>query len=246
MMLVKKLIGDRFETANYCLDDEAGLAAFVCALNAESIKAGRVNVAEISFEKEMVNDARQALASQGRALLNSSIAAETQNMALVKAEFPHLSDLEAITLIMLWKNYKSLSPSERASKIAKTSVPWPFPTKSEPIESIRLKTDLDDMGWDGLAKFFSNATIRPVDSYFNFARRRVAGFERGIPTASIKQRIWHLYSFYNPEMVPKMAAILRFYYNYMLAPRDGDGQTPAMRLGLAKGKIYVRDLLAFS
>jgi len=37
MMLVKKLIGDRFKTANYCLDDEAGLAAAVCSLNVEDI-----------------------------------------------------------------------------------------------------------------------------------------------------------------------------------------------------------------
>ncbi len=246
MMLVKKLIGDRFKTANYCLDDEAGLAAAVCALNVEAIKAGRVNVAEVSFKKGMINDDRQALASRGRAMLTNAIAAETQNMALVKADFPHLSDFQAITLILLWKNYRTLSPAERAAKLAKSGVPWPFHTKSEPFKTIRLKTDLDDMGWDGLAKFFSSATIHPVDSYFNLARRRVPAFERGVPTASNDQRIWHAYSFYNPEMVPKMAAILRFYYNYMLVPRDGDGQTPAMRLGLAKGKIYARDLLSYS
>ncbi len=59
MMPVKKLIGDRFKTANYYLDDEAGLAAAVCALNVKAIKAGRVNVAEISFKKGMINDDRQ-------------------------------------------------------------------------------------------------------------------------------------------------------------------------------------------
>ncbi|MBT2131007.1 hypothetical protein [Aliiroseovarius lamellibrachiae] len=245
MMHVKKLIGERFKTANYCLDDEAGLAAAVCALNVENIKAGRVNVAEISFKKGMINDDRQVLAAQGRATLTNSIAAEAQNMALVKSEFPNLSDFQAITLILLWKNYRSLAPAARAAKLAKSGVPWPFHTKSEPYKFIRLKTDLDDMGWDGLAKFFANATIHPVDAYFNLARRRVMGFERGVPTASNDQRIWHAYSYYNPEMVPKMVAILRFYYNYMLVPRDGDGKTPAMRLGLTKGKIYVRDVLSY-
>ncbi|MFC0279169.1 hypothetical protein [Falsigemmobacter intermedius] len=47
-------------------------------------------------------------------------------------------------------------------------------------------------------------------------------------------------------MVPKMAAILRFYYNYMLALPENDHQTPAMRLGLAKGKIYARDLIGYA
>ncbi|TDL86069.1 hypothetical protein [Meridianimarinicoccus aquatilis] len=215
-------------------------------MNVEAIKAGRVNVAEVSFKKGMINDDRQALASQGRATLTNAIAVEAQNMALVKAHFPHLSDFQAITLILLWKNYRRYSPAERAAKFAKSGVPWPFHTKSEPYKTIHLKTDLDDMGWDGLAKFFANATIHPVDAYFNMARRRVPAFERGIPTASNEQRIWHAYSFYNPEMVPKMVAILRFYYNYMLVPVDGDGQNPAMRLGLAKGKIYVRDLLSYS
>jgi len=246
MMLVKKLVGRRFRTANYCLDDEAGLAAAVCSLNVEEIKAGRVNVAEISFKKGMTNDDRQALASQGRATLTNAIAAEAENMAAVKADFPHLSDFQAITLILLWKNYRELSPTDRAKALATKGVPWPFHTKSEPYKFIRLKTDLDDMGWDGLAKFFANATIHPVDAYFNFARRRVPGFERGIPTATNDKRIWHAYSYYNPEMVPKMAAILRFYYNYMLVPKEGDNQTPAMRLGLAKGKVYVRDLLSYS
>lgn len=101
------------------------------------------------------------------------------------------------------------------------------------------------LNWRDLARLYVNASIHPVDAYFNVARRRVAGFERGIPTSSNAQRIWHAYSYYNPEMVPKMAAILRFYYNYMLAG-DKDGKTPAMRLGLAKGKVYPRDLISYS
>lgn len=71
-------------------------------------------------------------------------------MALVKADFPHLSDFQAITLILLWRNYRALPSAERAAQLAKSGVPWPWPfhTKSEPFKTIRLKTDLDDMGWD--------------------------------------------------------------------------------------------------
>jgi hypothetical protein len=61
---------------------------------------------------------------------------------------------------------------------------------------------------------------------------------------SNQQRIWHAYGFYDPEMVPKLVTILRFYHNWML--RGKDGASPAMRIGLAKGLIYPRDLFAFS
>lgn len=245
MMLVKKLIGTGFETANYCLDAEAGLAAAVCALNVDLIKSGKVNVAEITFKKGLPNDDRLMLAQNGREMLEYALAVEAQNVMLVKQDFPNLSDFQAITLIMIWKYYRKMSASDRAKDLATSGVPWPFHTKAEPLKTIRLKTDLDDMGWDGLARFFADASIHPVDAYFNLARRRVAGFERGLPTAANSQRIWHAYSYYNPEMVPKMAAILRFYYNYMLALPERDHQTPAMRLGLAKGKIYPRDLISY-
>lgn len=171
---------------------------------------------------------------------------EAQNAERVKVDFPDLSNFQAITLILLQQNFHKLTPGERAKYLAKTGVRWPFHTKTEPLKTIRLKTDLDDMGWNGLAKFFVRRTIPPVDAYFNFARRRVAGFERGLPTASNNQRIWHAYSYYNPEMVPKMAAILRFYYNYMLALPVNNRETPAISLGLAKGKIYARDLIAYT
>jgi len=48
----------------------------------------------------------------------------------------------------------------------------------------------------------------------------------------------------NPEIVPKLVTILRFYHNWMLRGRDG--ATPAMRIEPAKGRIYPRDLLAYS
>ena len=68
----------------------------------------------------------------------------------------------------------------------------------------------------------------------------MSGFERGLPTASNESRIWYAYAFYRPEMVLKLANILRFYHNYMLP--DKQGRTPAMKIGLARGRVYPRDL----
>lgn len=245
-MLVKKLIGSDFKSANFCLDDEAGLAATVCSLNVDLINSGQVNVAEISFQKGLTNDDKQRLANEGRALFEQAVAAEADNIARVREVYPSLTDMQAITLLMLWKNFREHSATDRAELFAQKGVPWPYHKKPEPMKAIRLKTDRGDMGWDDLARFFASATLHPVDAYFNFARRRIAGFERGIPTAANSERIWHAYSYYSPAQVPKMVDILRFYYNYMLTSVEVDKQTPAMRLGLARGKVYARDLIAFA
>ena len=184
MMMVKKLVGERFKRLHYCLDDEAGLAATVCALNVEMVRSGRVNVAEISFAKGLTNDVRLQFAAEGRQALNTVLTAGAAEIAAIQQEFPHLSDLQAASLTVLRHQFEDLPAKARGERLAREGMPWPFHGKAEPMKTVRMKTDLDDMGWDGLAKFFAGASIHPVDAYFNFARRRVAGFERGMPTTS--------------------------------------------------------------
>lgn len=74
-------------------------------------------------------------------------------------------------------------------------------------------------------------------------RRRLSILERPIATASSGSRIWHGYSAYNPETIVKMLGIFRVFYNYCLAGQDK--KTPAMRLGLAKGKVSLEDIIYF-
>lgn len=44
-------------------------------------------------------------------------------------------------------------------------------------------------------------------------------------------------------MIVKLLGIFRVFYNYRLAGKDG--QTPAMRLGLAKGKVELESIIYF-
>ena len=67
--------------------------------------------------------------------------------------------------------------------------------------------------------------------------------ERPITTASGASRTWYGYSAYNPETIVKMLGIFRVFYNYYLAGQDK--KTPAMRLGLAKGKVSLEDIIYF-
>jgi hypothetical protein len=76
--------------------------------------------------------------------------------------------------------------------------------------------------------------------------------ERPMATPS-SNRTWHGYSSYNPEIVQKLLDIFRVHYNFVKAERTrkaADGsplmpRTPAMRLGLAKGRVRMEDILYF-
>ena len=56
-------------------------------------------------------------------------------------------------------------------------------------------------------------------------------------------RRWFGYGPYKPVMVGKMLDIFRVFYNFVEVGRDK--QTPAMRLGLAKGKITVENIIYY-
>jgi len=55
--------------------------------------------------------------------------------------------------------------------------------------------------------------------------------------------MWYGYSPYNPEIIVKLLTIFRVFYNYCLTGIGGT--TPAMRLGLAKGKVGLEDIIYF-
>jgi len=66
---------------------------------------------------------------------------------------------------------------------------------------------------------------------------------RRISTDSRAGRTWYGYSAYNPETILKILGVFRTFYNYCLSGQDG--KTPAMRLGLAKGKLALEDIIYF-
>lgn len=242
MMLVRKLVGRDFRRCTFVIDAEAGLGNAVAALAANDIRAGRVDVCEVSFEKGMTNDSRLELAVEGNRIREEQKFLILDDISALREQFPYLSEDEAIIYFNLVYRYRSATREQRGIDLRDNGLSWPFHSKGEPMKRIRILTDVRDRSFIHIARLLNRSSIHPVDAYFNFARRRVAGFERGIPTATNNERIWHAYSFYRPEMVPKLATILRFYHNYMLPGEDK--QTPAMRLGLAKGRIYERDLFA--
>lgn len=119
----------------------------------------------------------------------------------------------------------------------------PIPSKSEPEKMVCYLTDLGDYDENHKARLYDKATLHGVDRFFMQVRRRMSLFERPILTSSRARRTWFGYSPYNPVYVHKLLNVFRVFYNYVEVGEDR--QTPAMRLGLARGPIKIEDILYY-
>lgn len=119
----------------------------------------------------------------------------------------------------------------------------PFPSMSEPEKAVCYLTDYGDYDPDHLARLYGKASLHGIDSFFMQVRRRLSILERPIATSSANWRTWYGYSAYNPATIVKLLGIFQVFYNYCLAGKDR--KTSAMRLGLAKGKVGLEDIIYF-
>ena len=120
----------------------------------------------------------------------------------------------------------------------------PFPNMSEPEKAVCYLTNYDDYDTDHAALLYNKASLHAIDCFFMQVRRRLSILERPIGSASNAGRTWNGYSAYNPQTIVKMLGIFRVFYNYCHTGQDK--KTPAMRLGLAKGKISLEDIIYYT
>jgi transposase-like protein len=121
---------------------------------------------------------------------------------------------------------------------------YPFATKSEPEKQVAPITDISKLNETHQANLYKNATLHGIDRFFMQARRRVNIFERPFITGANARRTWYGYSTYDPAVLTKMATLFRLFYNYINNDTK-DKQTPAMRLGLAKGPVAYEKIIYF-
>ena len=96
---------------------------------------------------------------------------------------------------------------------------------------------------DHLASFYNKASLHAIDRVFMQVRRRLSLLERPISSSANLGRRWFGYGPYKPVMVGKLLDIFRVFYNFVEVGRNK--QTPAMRLGLAKGKITIENIIYY-
>lgn len=250
VMMVKKLIGSEYRQLLHCVDGDSGLAKLSASLFAEDVIAGRMHVADVRFTKELGNRKRNKLVQQGDAAFNLDLATYSRLLDVARATYGLDAQITRLVAARLIAEYGAKFADVRGKGLASNGFDWRYHRKEEPEKRIFLLTDRGDLSFGDLAILLTRASMAPVDKYFALARRRIKAFDRGSRPVS-GETTWYVNAFYDPSMIEKVATILRFYYNYMLPESAESGkpkaerQTPAMKIGVAKGKVYVRDVLSF-
>lgn len=224
---LKRLLGG-VEKLRFFLDQDSGMRAACLAAFQPEIAARRADAFYVRIAKEMTIAEKRAAIALSRAAFED---ARKANLGLSDSELEVLLIKERIASM---------------AAIGKWQDRWmlhPFPNMSEPEKAVCYLTDYKDYDADHLARLYNKASMHAIDCFFMQVRRRLSILERPIGSASSTGRTWYGYSAYNPEIIVKMLGIFRVFYNYCLAGQDK--KTPAMRLGLAKGKVSLEDIIYF-
>ena len=133
---------------------------------------------------------------------------------------------------------------QKPIRIPKSPEKWiehPGASMAEPEKMVAAITDVERLDREHQANLYRIATLAPVDRFFMKIRRFSTYFERPFTSGTSKGRTWYGYSAYDPTMYTMIGEIFRVYYNYCSEKKTG--QTPAMRLGLARGPVEVKKIV---
>jgi transposase-like protein len=216
------------EKVRLFLDQDSGMRAAVLGAFAERVTERTADAFYVRINKDMTVDERKHALKVSR-----------ERFRALAEEHPEL-DRQALRLLIIKEALADMSV------IGHWKDRWlthPFPSMSEPEKAVCYLTDYDDYDEDHLAWLYNKASLRAIDAFFMQVRRRLSLLERPIATASNNRRLWHGYSAYNPRSIVKLLEMFRVFYNYVLIGMDK--QTPAMRLGLAKGRVSLEDIIYF-
>jgi hypothetical protein len=225
---LKKLFSG-VEKIRFFMDQESGIRGACIGAFINEIKQEKCDAFYVHINKDLTVDERRKALAESRKRWNKQ-----------KKANPDLSE-SALKLKIIKEQVKKLR------KIGKWQDKWvlhPFPNMSEPEKAVCYLTDMGKYDEDHVAWLYNKASLHSIDRFFMQARRRISLLERPIATPSAAGRKWFGYSPYNPVMVMKMLDIFRVFYDYVEAGKDKD--TPAMRLGLAKGIVSLEDIIYYS
>lgn len=246
VMLVKEKLGDSFRHLNVSVDRDGGLASAYCAVFKDEVKAGRVTIAEVAIDKNLSNQKRTALVAKGLSYretvqqqiarddwvseIPQTIEPDERSMALPDAEMEYL----------ISRKRKHTASDEFQNIAMKSGINYPFHFINEPNKRIIFYTDPLALNSKELAQFVVRAGTHYVDMYHARSRYKIQGFERGLAVPSGGN--YYFKQYYDPVRVMKMADILCFVHNYMNLFTEGKDRSPAMRINIANGYVYDRDL----
>lgn len=216
------------EKLRFFVDQESGLRAAIMGALGPRITARTADAWYVQVLKETTVDVKR------RALKTA-----TERFAAAQLANSTLSEQEVELMLMK----KQMAGAKEFGHWRDRWVEHPFPIMTEPQKRMCWLTDLGDYNEDHAARLYLKATLHSVDRYFMQVRRRLSLAERPIASANNSGRVWNGYAAYRPENLAMVLDIFRVYFNF--CETGGDRKTPAMRLGLAKGRVALEDILYF-
>lgn len=213
----------------FFLDQESGIRAACLAAFQDRILARECDAFYVSINKTMTNDEKE------RAMREVD-----REIRKLSEEYPY--DVSTT----------SLRRMHIARAIGKRTPMGPWRDmwvdvltriKSEPEKKVCHLTDFNDCDDDHLAALMDKASLHGIDRFFAQIRNSLSLLARAPSSASNAGRIWYQRNAYDPEVVAMLLDIYRVHYNYLEV--GDDKKTPAMRLGLAKGKVRLTEILTF-
>ena len=228
--LLKRMLGD-VGKIRFMIDQDDTLRAGCIGAFVDEMRAGRADLFFVKIDKGLNVDQRRELAFES----NERLAAFK-----IRIGRPKMSDWRARVLLLMPEILSAMPMTQRDRWVR-----FPISTLAEPLKAVSWQTYRADVvvPLPQLAIVFARASMHAIDRYFMQLRRMLMALERPIHTPSNDGRTWHGYGLYDPARLQQLFDIYRCYYNF--AKVGDDGRTPAMRLGLAKGPIRIRDILAF-
>ena len=236
IQLVSRLL-HRADKLRFFVDQESGIRAAIMAAIPERIKNRTADAFYVTVAKDVTIDQKRTLVSQSIKEFKQACA---DNPALTEDE---VKVLLARREIMRMQEFGSWNDK------------WlrhPISDMREPVKIICWLTDIDSVETDNqkreeqlnhYARLYLKASTTQVDRFFMQLRRGVTMAERGVRSGTADGRLWFGKNAYNPSVLAKLLEIFRVYFNY--CEIGGDGKTPAMRLGLARGPVAEEDILQF-
>lgn len=216
------------EKVRLFLDQDSGMRAAALGAFAERVADRTADAFYVRINKDLSVDERKHALKDSR-----------EHFRALEQEHP-ARDRQALQLFVI---KEALADMAVIGHWKDRWLTHPFPSMSEPEKAVCYLTDYNDYHDDHLAWLYNKASLRAIDAFFMQVRRRLSLLERPIASASNNRRVWHGYSAYNPRSIMKLLEMFRVFYNYVLVGRDK--QTPAMRLGLAKGRVSLEDIVYF-
>lgn len=226
---LRELLGN-VEKIRFFLDQDSGMRAACLGAFSGRISAREVDAFYVRIAKDLTVDDKRKRMADAKALFD----AEASN-------HPGLS-VDEVRLLLLKAGVS------HAKSIGQWKDRWvfhPLPSMSEPEKASCHLTDFGDYSAEHLAWLHNKASLHAVDSWFQRLRRRSSMLERPISSSSNRGRTWNGYSAYRPEQIAKLLTIFRACQNYVWTGAKS-GDTPAMRLGLAKAPLDYKDIIYFS